>query len=72
MSSYRDKLLSIGFVHNKQTVKEYRREDGIRVKEETDDAGNITRRHNTGDTERVDVQIQPSTVIMQANQESEK
>lgn len=71
MSSYRDKLLSVGFVRNKQTVREYRREDGIRVKEEHDDAGNITRRHNTGDTERVDVQILPSTVVMQP-QESEK
>lgn len=72
MSDYRDKLLSIGFMHNRQTVREYRRNDGVRVKEETDDAGNITRHHNTGDTERVDVQIRPSTVIMQANKESEK
>lgn len=72
MSAYRDKLLSIGFMHNQQTTREYRRDDGIRVKEETDHAGNIIRHHNTGDTERVDVQINPSTVIMQANQESEK
>jgi hypothetical protein len=72
MSSYRDKLLSIGFVRSSQAVREYRRDDGVRVKEIEDDAGNITRHHNTGDTERVDVQIRPSTVIMQANQESEK
>jgi hypothetical protein len=72
MSNYRNKLLTIGFIHNQQNVREYRRKDGIRVKEEKDDAGNITRRHNTGDTERVDVQIHPSTVIMPLAKESEK
>lgn len=70
MNAYRDKLLTIGFMHRRQAVREYRRGDGVRVKEETDDAGNITTRHNTGDTERVDVQIQPQTVVMQAHQES--
>ena len=35
----------------------------MRVKETIDDAGNMTRLHNTGDTERQDVEIRPQTVV---------
>jgi hypothetical protein len=62
MSDYSDRLRSIGLVHSRPAVREYRRRDGRRVKEVTDDAGNLTRFHNTGDTERVDVDLRPQTV----------
>lgn len=63
MGEYRDKLLSVGVITSRARPREYRRGDGVRVKEITDDAGNLTRYHNTGDTERVDVDIRPATVI---------
>jgi hypothetical protein len=71
MGEYKDKLSSISFVPGHKANREYRRTDGIRVKEQLDDAGNITRYHNTGDTERVDVQINASTVVVHTDQGSE-
>lgn len=61
MNAFRDKLLTIGVVSGKTRPREYRRDDGVRVKETTDEAGNITRVHNTGDTERQDVELRPKT-----------
>ena len=62
--SFREKIASIGFVRGRPSPrKEYRRGDGVRVKEVTDEHGNLTRSHNTGDTERVDVEIRPQTVV---------
>jgi hypothetical protein len=63
MSEFRDKLLSIGFISGNPRPKEYRRDDGVRVKETVDEHGNMTRLHNTGDTERQDVEIRPQTVV---------
>lgn len=62
MSEFRDKLLTIGVISGRPRPKEYRRGDGVRVKETTDEHGNLTRLHNTGDTERQDVEIRPQTV----------
>jgi len=64
VSAYRDKLLSVGFVTSAPARREYRRGDGVRVKETTDEAGNVTRVHNTGDTERQDVELRPKTVTL--------
>lgn len=60
---FKEKIRSIGVISRRPARKEYRRDDGVRVKEVTDDAGNLTRHHNTGDTERVDVEIRPQTVV---------
>ena len=43
--------------------REFRDDEGVRIKEVTDEANNITTFHNTGDTERVDVMIRPETVV---------
>lgn len=64
MGEFRDKLLTVGVVTGRPRPREYRRGDGVRVKETTDDAGNVTRLHNTGDTERQDVEIRPKTFTM--------
>jgi hypothetical protein len=62
--SFREKIATIGFVRGRPSPrKEYRRDDGVRVKEVTDEAGNITTYQNTGDTERVGVEIRPQTVV---------
>lgn len=63
MSEFRDKLLSVGFISGHPRPREYRRDDGVRVKETIDEHGNMTRLHNTGDTERQDVEIRPQTVV---------
>lgn len=64
MSEFREKLLSVGFIEGRKRPREYRGDDGVRVKEVTDDAGNLTRLHNTGDTERQDVELRPKTVTL--------
>jgi hypothetical protein len=62
--SFREKIATIGFVRGRPSPrKEYRTDDGVRVKEVTDDAGNVTTYQNTGDTERVGVEIRPQTVV---------
>lgn len=60
MSEYTDKLRSIGVIgkRTKSTVKEGRREDGVRVKATTDELGNTVTEHNTAD-DRVDVTVRP-------------
>ena len=64
MGEYRDRLLTVGVISGKTRPREYRRGDGVRVKETTDEAGNVTRLHNTGDTERQDVEIRPKTFTL--------
>ena len=64
MSAYRDKLLSIGVISGSPRPREFRNDDGQRVKESTDEHGNMTRLTNVGDTERQDVEIRPQTVTM--------
>jgi hypothetical protein len=62
--SYRDKLLSVGFLghgRTRPTVREGRRSDGVRVKATTDEAGNTVTEHATKD-DRVDVVVRPETV----------
>ena len=58
------RMRSVGQVSRSPRPREFRRDDGIRVKETTDEHGNVTRLHNTGDTERQDVEIRPQTVTM--------
>ena len=65
-AAFRDKIRSIGVISGHPRPKEFRRDDGVRVKETTDEHGNVTRLHNTGDTERQDVEIRPQTVTMTA------
>lgn len=67
--AFREKITSVGFVRGPARPKEYRRDDGVRVKEVTDDAGNITQYSNTGDTESVGVEIRPSTVVQKVTQQ---
>ena len=62
-AAFRDKIRTIGIISGHPRPKEFRRDDGIRVKETTDEHGNLTRLHNTGDTERQDVEIRPQTVV---------
>ena len=64
MGEYRDRLLSIGVITGNPRPREFRDDDGRRVKETTDEAGNLTRLTNTGDTERQDVEIRPRSVTM--------
>ncbi len=61
MSEFRDKLLTIGVISGRQRPREYKRHDGVRVKEITDEHGNMTRLHNTRGTERQDVEIRPKS-----------
>ena len=61
--AFKEKIRSIGFAKGNPRPKEYRRSDGVRVKETIDDAGNMTRLHNTGDTERQDVEIRPQAIV---------
>ena len=62
-AAFREKIRTIGQVSGHPRPREFRRDDGVRVKETTDEHGNLTRLHNTGDTERQDVEIRPQTVI---------
>lgn len=57
-TAYRDKLRSIGHIGRRSgpTVRERRRDDGVRVKATTDELGNTTTEHATRD-DRVDVTI---------------
>lgn len=61
MSEFRDKLLTIGVISGKPRPREYR--DGqVRVKEVTDEAGNILTYR--GDKEAAGVEIRPKTITM--------
>jgi len=63
-----DKMRSIGVLghgRTKNRVREYRRPDGIRVKETTDENNATVTEHATKD-DRVDVMIRPQTVTMKA------
>jgi hypothetical protein len=62
-AAFREKIRSVGVISGHPRPREFRRDDGVRVKEVTDEAGNLTRLHNTGDTERQDVEIRPQTVV---------
>lgn len=63
MNDYLDKLKSIGTLsrRSKDRVSEGRRDDGVRYKATTDEAGNTVTEHNTTD-DRVDVKIRPDTI----------
>ena len=61
--AFRDKIRTIGIVRGHPRPREFRNDDGKRVKEVTDEAANVTTYTNTGDTERVDVEIRPKTVV---------
>ena len=61
--AWREKMLSIGVIGTRSGVREYR-DEGTRVKEITDEAGNITTYRNTGDSEQVGVEIRPKTVTL--------
>lgn len=60
---YRDRLLSIGVISRRSgdRIRESRRDDGIRVKATTDEAGNTVTEHATKD-DRVDVALRPQTI----------
>jgi hypothetical protein len=62
-AEFREKIRSIGVISGHPRPREFRRDDGKRVKETTDEHGNLTRLHNTGDTERQDVEIRPQTIV---------
>jgi hypothetical protein len=59
-----DRMRSVGYLGRGRTrnrVREYKRADGIRVKETTDEHNNTTTEHATKD-DRVDVMIRPETI----------
>lgn len=59
-----EKMRSIGFLSKGRTrdkTREFRRDDGVRVKETTDELGTVVTEHNTKD-DRVDVNIHPDPV----------
>lgn len=63
-----DKLRSVGHLKGGRSgnrVREGRRDDGIRVKATTDEAGNTTTEHATKD-DRVDVVVRPNPVTVTA------
>ena len=62
-AAFRDKIRTIGIISRNPRPREYRRDDGTRVKEVTDEHGNLTTYSNTGDTENVGVDIRPATVV---------
>ena len=62
-AAFREKIRTIGVISGHPRPREFRNDDGQRVKETTDEHGNLTRLHNTGDTERQDVEIRPQTVV---------
>ena len=62
-SEFREKLLSVGVITGRPAPREYR-DGGVRVKEVTDEHGNVTTYRNTGDTEQVGVEIRPKTVTL--------
>lgn len=70
---YRDKLLSIGVIgrRTRDQVREYRRADGVRVKETVDQLGNSTIEHATKD-DRVDVTIRAPHLRVKAAQIEER
>jgi len=58
-----EKLRSIGVIsrQSRSVVKEGKREDGVRIKETTDELGNVVTEHATKD-DRQDVLIRPKTI----------
>ena len=62
-AAFRAKIRSIGMISGHPRPREFRNDAGQRVKETTDEQGNLTRLHKTGDTERQDVEIRPQTVV---------
>ena len=61
--SFREKIASIGFVRGRPSPRrEYRRDDGVRVKEVTDEHGNVLTWR--GDKDAADVEIRPKTVTL--------
>ena len=65
-AAFRARIKSVGFVSGHPRPREFRRDDGQRVKEVTDEHGNVTTYANTGDTETVGVEIRPKTIVQQA------
>ncbi len=61
MSEYRDKLLSIGVIAGRSAPREYR-DGNVRVKEVTDEHGNVLTWR--GDKDAAGVEIRPKTVTM--------
>jgi hypothetical protein len=74
----REKLLSINVQsggrtwRTKDQVRDFRRDDGVRCKATTDQLGNTVTLHNTGDTERQDVNIQAPTIHVTAGMREER
>jgi hypothetical protein len=65
-----DRMRSVGHMkggRTKDKVKEYRRTDGIRVKETTDELGNTVTQHATKD-DRQDVIVRPKVVDLELKQ----
>jgi hypothetical protein len=62
------RMRSVGYLGKGRTgnrVREYRRKDGIRVKETTDELNNTVTEHATKD-DRVDVLIRPKHIKVQS------
>ena len=66
-AAFRKRIASVGFISGHPRPREFRRDDGSRVKEVTDEHGNVTTYANTGDTETVGVEIRPQTVQVTAS-----
>jgi len=62
-AAFKERIRSIGVISGHPRPREFRNDDGQRVKEVTDHAGNITTYTNTSDTEQVGVEIRPQTVV---------
>ena len=66
-AEFRARMRSIGYLGHGRTrnrIREYKRDDGIRVKETTDEFGNTVTQHATKD-DRQDVMIRPKVVDLQ-------
>jgi hypothetical protein len=61
LSAYRDKLLSIGVISGKSRPREYR-DGGERVKQVTDEHGNVLTWRGSNDAPGVE--IRPKTITM--------
>lgn len=60
--AFRDKLLTIGVITAKGRPREYRDGDGVRVKEVTDEAGNVLTYR--ADKDAAGVEIRPKTITL--------
>ena len=65
-AAFREKIRTIGVICGHPRPKEFRRDDGVRVKEVTDEHGNLTTYSNTGDSESVGVEIRPQAIVQQS------